>query len=314
LRTYFLDREEVFAYAKDLAERLIKLEENIPCIWCTLGHSGEEIALLLGEALPHEIHSRLQIIPISYDRDKRVISFQNPLDERVFTKNTPVLVIDSSVHSGTTMLAAVNRLRDLSVKHICSYSLVLKRGSCFIPNMFGLLIHEHDRAYFLLDKIPNHRIMPFGALRKLAQADITRRQKRVKTGLGSIDKMTWSDLWYEVETSGKSVFVYEESGRILGFISFLIKNGRLFIDAIAVDKSQERKGIGGNLMRWAETFARLSCCSTIELWAIENRVKFYQEKAAFTLKSERLDLGSEKYALMERALLYNMDPNNGDYL
>ena len=69
---------------------------------------------------------------------------------------------------------------------------MLKRGSCFIPNIFGLLIHEHDRAYFLLDKIPNHRIMPFGAFRKLAQEDVKRPEGEVKTGLSSIDKMTWS--------------------------------------------------------------------------------------------------------------------------
>lgn len=206
------------------------------------------------------------------------------------------------------MLAAFNKLRDLSVRDICSYSLVLKRGSCFIPNMFGLLIHEFDRAYFLLDKIPNHRIMPFGAVRKLAQTDINRRHKGVKTGVRSIDKMTWADLWYEVTTSGKNVFVYEKHGKILGFISFLIKNRRLFIDAIAVDKNQQGTGIGGYLMRWAETSARLSCCTAIELWAIEDRIRFYEKKAGFILTPEKLDLGSEKYARMERILLYHIDP------
>ncbi len=314
MHTYFLGREEVAAYAKDLAERLLQLEGKFPGVWCTIGNSGEEIALVVGESLPKEIRSKIQIIGINYDRDKKAISFQNRRDKNALPKNAPVMVIDSSVHSGTTMLAAHKTLRDLSVKDIFSYSLVLKHGSCFIPNLFGLVIHEYDRAYFLLEKIPNHRIMPFGALRKLAQTDTRRRQQRIKTGLPSIDKMTWCDLWYEVKTGGKNVFVYEESGKILGFISFQNRNGHLFIDALAVDKSQERKGIGGNLMRWAETSARLSCCRAIELWAIKNRIKFYEEKARFELKPEEMELGSEKYCRMERALLYSIDPNNGDHL
>jgi ribosomal protein S18 acetylase RimI-like enzyme len=314
LHTYFLGREEVAAYAKDLAERLVKFEEKFPYIWCTMGHSGEEIALVVGESLPDAIKSKLQIIPMSYERDKKMISFQKPRDKKALAKNAPVMVIDSSVHSGETMLAAHKTLGGLSVKNVCSYSLVLKRGASFVPNMFGLIIQEHDRAYFLLDKIPNHRIMAFGALRQLSQMDANRRQQQIKAGLKSLSKVTWCDLLYEMKTTGKSVFVYEESGKILGFISFQIKNGHLFIDAIAVDKTQERRGIGGNLMRWAETSARLSCCKAIELWAIEDRMLFYQEKAGFKLTTERLEFGSEKYSRMERTLLYNIDPHAGDHL
>ena len=283
----------------------------MPLIWCAIGHSGQEIAILLGDELPNQIKSELKIIPISYDRDKHLIRFENPRDKKALTKNSTVLLIDSSVHSGASMSAAHKALRQLSVKNICSYSLVLKHGSCFIPNIFGLFIHEFDRAYFLLDKIANHRIMAVGALRLLAQTDVTRRQKSVKTDVPSINKMTWPDLWYEVERTGKSVFVYEDGGKIVGFISFQIKNGHLLIDAIAVDKSQQRRGIGGNLMRWAETNARLSGCRAMELWAIENQIPFYQDSAGFTLKPEKLDLGSEKYRRMERTLLYNIDPNLG---
>ncbi|HZM06147.1 MAG TPA: GNAT family N-acetyltransferase [Candidatus Saccharimonadales bacterium] len=309
LYTYFLGREEIKAYATDFAQRLLAFGEQFPYIWCTLGYSGEELAIVVAESLPHEIRMKIQIIPINYDRDRRKILFQNPHDKKAFRSEEAVLVMDSSVHSGSTMLAAFNKLLGLSVKNICSYSLVLKRGSCFIPNLFGLLIQEYDRAYFLLDRIPNHRIIPFGALRTLVQSDTKRRQKRIRSGLSSIDKMTWADLWYETKTAGKTVFVYEESGKILAFISFLIKKGHLFIDAIAVDKNQQGRGLGGHLMRWAETSARIACCSKIKLWAIDNRVKFYQEKAGFTLRSEQLDLGTEKYRQMERTLLYNMDRN-----
>ena len=94
---------------KTLAERLINLGEKIPYIWCTLGHSGEEIAVLAG-ALPDKIKSKIQIVPINYDRDNKAISFQDRLDDGVFKNDAPVLIIDSSVHSGNTMLAAFKKI------------------------------------------------------------------------------------------------------------------------------------------------------------------------------------------------------------
>ena len=161
---------------------------------------------------------------------------------------------------------------------------------------------------FLLDKIPNHRVMPFGALRKLDQADVNRSQQGVHSGLPSIDKVTWSDLWYETTTRKNNVFVYEGGGEILGYVSFLIKNSNLFLDAIAIDKKVQGKGLGGCLMRWAESCARTANCTTIQLWAKNDRIEFYVKKADFKETSEKLDLGSEKYTLMERKLLYNLAP------
>jgi GNAT superfamily N-acetyltransferase len=306
LHTYFLGREEVAAYANDLCWRLAALRGSFPCTWCTLGHSGEELALVISEALPKKLRSSIRIIRMHYDRDKRTVSFEDPRDERALAKNAAALILDSSVHSRITMLASFQKLRSLEVRNICTYSLVLKRGSCFIPNFFGVVIEEPDRAYFLLDKIPNLRVMPFGAFRKLIHDDIKRRRQGINSGLKSLDKVTWSDLLYESKTNGNNVFVYEEDDELLGFISFRINNSHLFIDAIAIDKSAQRRGLGGHMMRWAETSARVANCNSIGLWAKNDRVDFYKTKAGFNLTSEELDLGSEKYTRMERPLLYNL--------
>ena len=301
-----MGREEVAAYANDLAQRLTRLDERFPYVWCALGHSGEEMAIVISEALPERLQSRIQIILMHYDRDKEAVFFEIPRDKRILVNCPSALVMDSSVHSGATMFASFEKLKSLSVKNICTYSLVLKRGASFIPNFFSVMIEQHDRAYFLLDKIPNLRVMPLGAFRKLRQEDVMRRQKNIKSGLRSLDKTTWSDLLYESKTNGNNVFIYEEGGNILGFISFRIKDSHLFIDAIAVDKRTQGKGLGGYLMRWAETSARAANCNRIELWAKNDRIGFYRDKARFVKTTEELDLGDEKYTRMERSLLYNL--------
>lgn len=308
MHTYFLGQEEVNAYAKDLVDRLEALGDSFPYTWCTLGHSGEEVAVVISEALSAGFKSKVRIVPLNYDRDKKVVSFQDDLDKQVIADGGSVLVMDSSVHTGTTLLAVFQTLKSLGAKNICSYSLVVKRNSSCIPNFFGVVIQPHDRAYFLLNKIPNNRVMTFGVFRKLCQDDVDRKPESINSDLPSLNKVTWGDLWYDHKTNGNSVFVYEGGDGILGFVSFNIKNGKLFIDGIAVDKNCQRTGLGGCLMRWAETAARSSNCNSIELWAINNRIEFYKDKAGFELRTEQLNLGSEKYTRMERRLLYNLDP------
>jgi len=307
LHTYFLGREEVDAYVKDLVDRLKAQGELFPYMWCTLGYSGEELAVVISNALPKDCESKIRIIPMNYDRARKAVIFQDEQDKAVFANGKPVLILDSSVHSGNTMLAVFQTLKSLGAKNICSYSIVVKRNSAYIPNFFGVVIQPHDRAYFLLDKIPNNRLMPFGALRKLCQEDVDRKPESINSDLKSLNKVTWGDLWYDYKAKGSQIFVYENSGDILGFVSFIIKDWKLFIDGIAVDKKCERQGVGGCLMRWAETSARSSNCNSIELWAINNRIDFYKNKGGFESKPEELNLGSEKYTRMERKLLYNLD-------
>ena len=158
MHTYFLGREEVDAYVRDLVDRLQALGELFPYTWCTLGHSGEELAVVISKALPKDGESKIRIIPMNYDRASKAVVFQDEQDKAVFADGKPVLILDSSVHTGNTMLAVFQTLKSLGAKNICSYSLVVKRNSAYIPNFFGVVIQPHDRAYFLLDKIPNNRL------------------------------------------------------------------------------------------------------------------------------------------------------------
>lgn len=264
------------------------------------------------DALSNEISTErragVQVVPLSFDRATHTVALHDPSDSAVFA-DARILLIDSSVYSGASMLAGIKTVRGLGGKRITSYSLVIKHSSTFVPNFFGLMIADHDRAFFQLEDIPNNRLVPYGVVRTLTSEDVRLAKDHIETDVPSITATTWSDLWYEVSAKGNHVYVYEVDGCIGGFVSFVPKDRHsILIDGIAVDNSLRGLKVGGALFRWAETWARSRCFGGVELWAYEARIEFY-EHMGYTRTSTSLDLGKERYLLMRRKLLYNLHPS-----
>ena len=277
-----------------------------------MGPSGKEMALFISNNFPQERQRQIQTIPLAYDRDSRIVSFQDPQDEALFTKDKSVLVIDGSVHSGHSLLTVVKKIKSFNVKSVISYSLIIKRGSTFVPNFFGIIIPDHDRVLFLLDSFPNNRIMAHGLVRKLSEEDVNNPIQSLNTGVPSIDNTTWINLWYETVAKGNHVYVNEGDHGIDAFISFLIKeNGWMFIDAVARDISVKGKKIGSHLLRWAENWARSKACKGVELWALNEKINYYRGFDFVISSNETLNLGKEKYTRMYRSLLYHLEDCSG---
>lgn len=310
MKTYLIGDEHVGRYAEDIAQRLTALDIEFPVVWCVLGMSGEKIAKEIGDRLPAALSEKLAIIRLNYIKGDNEVQFQDSGDQVFLAEARSVLLIDSSVHSGRSMLEAVRAIESCGPSRILSYTLVLKRGSSFVPSYFGLVIDDTDRALFQLDRYPTNRLFkrePFGVLRKLSEDDAKRDCASLATGVESIDKMTWGDLLYDKIAKGSNVYVYEQSGIICAFLSFkIVSDGVMFIDGVALNKDLHGRGIGGMLLRWCETWARSADCHLVQLWAIENRVGVY-EKAGFAATNRKLDLGGgERYIFMQRELLYNI--------
>jgi len=278
LRTFFLGKKEVEGYAKDLATRLEEeLNGNYPLYWCSIGPSGKSVALSILESIPKEKTNEIRLVPWIANKEGKSFILENARDKK-FLVNNSVLVIDGSVHSGKTMLEIVRKLREIKVKSITSYSLVIKQSSKFIPNFFGVIVPDHDRPYFLLDEFPNNRIMPTGVMRTLEQEDVKKRPQALKTKNKDFNKMTWGDLWYGKVAHGHHVYVYENENKIEGFISFVLKkNNWVFVDGVARNNNATGHYIGKNLVRWAETWARSHKCEGVDMWAIENKIEWYKE-------------------------------------
>lgn len=326
--THFLSEEQVEAYCKDFAHRIIDLGTSTPKVWCPIGLSGIELFKKIAKFLPKEIDRKTIYQPITYTKPSAgrngaisVALNENSLDteeivisqlKEMLKNESTVIVIDSSVHSGSSMLGALKFLESLGANEVLAYSLVIKQNTCFVPHYFGLIVGDHDRALFLLDSIPNNRLSKpkttfKGVLRKLAEQDALGLDK-LDTGVDSISKVGWGDLWYEVRANDFQVYVVETAGKLAGYVKYKIApSGTLHLDTIAVDKARQGEGVGGALFRWTETTARSYSCHSMELWGIEAEVENYK-KAGYVSQGQWLNVGeSERYLRMSKPLLYHFD-------
>ena len=338
MQTLLLGKEQISAYLNDLRLRLLSLGEGAPAVWVPLGYSG---AALLAELFRTATELNTQntvVVAANCRRDPPSRNMEILWDEdessappagKFVGKN--VLVIDSAVHSGTTMATVVETIWQAGAAGVCSYTLVLKESSRFVPNYWAVSIGDEDRAFFLLDAIPNNRFVrpgecaegdetvdPFGnalvdakpkrfpyfTVRRLSREDINK--DKFKVSVESLNRSTWADLYYMMQNSDASwTYVLETQGKIVAYLSLEFPDEReLSIEQVAVDPSFENKGYAAGLLRWAETLARLKDCDHIRLWAIAEEQSWYQRMGFRHVPSQALDLGSgEKYVRMRKCLL-----------
>lgn len=231
-----------------------------------------------------------------------------------------MFLFDGAVHSGTKIQRCTRKLLSLGATDICTYSLVVKHSSKFIPTLWGVSIADTDRAYFLLDSIPNNRLdagphhaaPPCVHIRTLSDGDLD--MAPVVSGVPSLDRVTWSDRNFDMQLdSDRCTYLLESAATTVGYLTVNRSTPEVLqVDEIVVDQSARGAGHGGILLRFAETLARQSDAHSVRLHAIEERIPFYAKHGYHPVagvKSLRLD--AEIYHLMERPVLYHLRPRNG---
>ncbi len=310
--TYFLSSEQVKGYMLDLSMRLLETKKHDrPTVLVSIGASGNELAyhlININETSLKWAHECDQV-RCDYDRNTKQFSFAPDDNAEAVIEGATVLIIDSAVHSGNTMRKAVEHVEALKPKCVTTYSLVVKQSSVLIPNLFGLLIDRHDRAYFLLQRIPNLRIMRSGCLRPMEEKDIGAAP--IDCGVASINKFGWPELWYDLQADNRrKTYVYERDSKPLGYITYrLLDDGHILIDVVAVDKSAKGGKIGANLIRWAETCARSANCTHVVLWGLveENVLRIYVGAGYDFVKDKEMKFPDETYALMKKAIVHDSE-------
>jgi GNAT superfamily N-acetyltransferase len=307
LITHYLGKEEVAAYSRDLANRLANLGDNFPTKWFAVGLSGEKIAEVLYDSLiSNDLKNKVELTTVYRDRKSEQIKFLDSVDDVTFDAQ-PVLLIDSAVHSGETMLKISKHLWTLGAQNIISYTLMLKRTSIFVPTYFGVLVADKDRVYFQLDEMPNNRLCespPFGVLRELTENDIALTLPSIGP---PFDHLNVGDLLYDKATKKYHPYVFELPEGIAGLVTFFKDKHALFIDAWATAERHRRKGIGPVLLRWSETWARSNKCNVIQLWAFEPAISVYKKYGYSEIPGRQMMLSpTQKYTLMGKTLLYNI--------
>lgn len=267
------------------------------------------------------LNGNVRVLPIEVDDGKEKIQFLDG-DPAETLNGQSVLLLDGAIHSGGMMSLCAKEVLKYDPAELGSYALVIKRGSAFIPTLWGVMMEETDRAFFLLDAIPNNRLDAAGHnpqnTKKQPLVHIERLNERmldmppVKSGVGSMDRMKWSDRHFQMVASDHlaCTYVLAHGKTITSYISMhRLENGGLMIDEIAVDLSQQKKGYGGVLMRFADTLARQGNCPVVRLLAIKKNVEFYK---AFEFRpvegKESIRLDDEEYWPMEKAVLYHHSP------
>ncbi|MGC9984939.1 MAG: GNAT family N-acetyltransferase [Polyangia bacterium] len=307
MHTHFIGAEEVDAYLREFVGRILKLGEKMPTLWCPIGRSGSVLLERLLRVGGQPLADRVHVLSVSFERDENKVVFSDG-DPKADIKGRRVLVLDSSIHSGATMYRVVQEIDACSAEGVCSYSLVVKNGSNFVPSFWAVLIEDHDRAYFLLDELPTQRLNrhdPYLHLRRLAHKDLN--SPPVKSGLRSLDRITWSDRYYDmVNSAGQMTYLLEVGSRIVGYLTCQSKDERtLCIQEVAVDSALAGHHLGGALMRWGETVARCTQCEDIELWAIATQVDFYKRQGFEHMPKPPMELAEgESYLLMRKRIVY----------
>lgn len=303
------------AYLRDFLERLTFFNP-FPNVWCPITPSGDVLLnrlLDLVEAQQPDWIESLSVLPIQIQKENpkiRLVTDSAAAD----VNGKRVLLLDTAIHSGATMSRCAAEMVKLGAVDVCSYSLMLKCDSSFIPSMWGFMIGKTDRAFFLLDKIPNHRLvaqmdgpLPCVHLERLSEEYIGKPP--VVSGLASLDRITWDDRWFDMATTHqqRSSYALLRKQEILGYRTVHHPElGCLMIDEVAVDKKYQRQKLSGILIRFGETLARQSDCRMVRLYAISTKVELYKKFGYHVLSAKSILLGDEEYILMERALLHRL--------
>jgi len=327
--TYFLSNDEVRAYLCDFLVRLERVDP-IPTVWCPLTLSGTN---LLKQMIPlmKEDHPELakKVSTIGVGIKNKTVKFETKFPERDIA-NKCVLLFDSSTHTGGTMRRCVAEALKLGASNVATYSLVIKRGSCFIPTFWGVMINDTERIYFLLDKIPNNRLDSgpekdkAGKDRKISCVHIAHlsedhlKKPKVKCGVISLDRVTWGDRHFDMQAgeNKECTYVLQTGSKIVGYMSVHFSDSTcLFVTEVAVGKKYQSKrkgknqrkgkGYGAILMRFADTLARQSNCRCVRLNAIEGKIPFYKGFGYRRIPGRKpIVLDNEKYFPMEHKVVY----------
>ena len=336
MKTYLITKEKVCAYLLDywtrITEHAAQYSGSLEDLrWVLLGQSGYELFKILHGVLKDNNEPTL-CAPIiaSYNRDDQTIGFKIRKNENEWFELTEektgrmlrdkrIVVFDSSVHSGTSMLALIENIQQYSPADISSYSLVLKRGSDFIPNHFGILIHDWDRALFLLDRLPNNR-MRFGeTFRKITFNDQKDKKIAFPGWLGNPENFGWGNY---LNTNSQAFVCINKANVVQALIVFQVdKKGICHVEKLRADPQYKHDDVECDrlvvapLLRWAMTYARHCCCSKFRINCKSNAVDSYK-KLGFE-EAEDSKKQPSGFAVMEKRILYNVpfreDPIHDKY-
>lgn len=332
MRKIFIEDARVDSFLNDLSSRLLESllnNENITELHIIgLGESGTQVVQRFWQNSEFESKAaRIKIKIASAQKDAAKIAFvteKGQISSEEYTRaiqgGVAFLVMDGICRTGRTLTEIYEQLRKLS-KSVWTYSVAVCADSRIIPTWYGCLYPGNEFVVLSREgKTPNtslyiskggSAVSPALTLRPPLDSD-----PDFDAGENpSINRYKSDDKYFDSTTHSKKIQVLEWNSEPVGFIAYHISGNTLWIDYIvACQRHKDKQGIGTALYYHVENYAKLNGCSTISLWAIENMVKWYENRG-FSVEHNKksISIGSGKSTEVYYPMSHHLISEMGQY-
>ena len=193
-------------------------------------------------------------------------------------ENKNILICEDIVNTGETVKKVIAELKRLGANDIKIFSLIMKRNSLIVPNIFVFEVEENTRVYFPWNNYPI-RVYSKGIVRKIFDTD---REKTFECGELRINT-NLTEFFLNQKHSGDKVYLVEDKDEICSILHFVErknvnKYAGLFLKTIATATDKKREGYADSLLKLIELYMLYHEFDFIYAHALDGVIKMYKTK------------------------------------
>ncbi len=237
MREIFFDENSIDNGLRQAYKKIVK-EGFDSYIVLAIGNGGEHIA----KRLEKHWNYKDKVSCVLKNGDVQILD-----DSKI--KGNKIFLCDDTTITGKTFLNIFKKLSELGADDIKLLSLLMRRNSFIVPNIFIFEIEADTKVYFPWSDYPI-RTYSKGIVRKISCEDC---KKDFKCGDSNIDKNSLSDFFKNQEHSLAKVYLVEDKGEICSIVQFYEKplDGYkgLFLDIIATAEGKNGNNYASTLLK-----------------------------------------------------------------
>lgn len=195
-------------------------------------------------------------------------------------KNKNILICEDTLNTGRTVKKVITELKRLGAGDIKIFSLLMRKNSAIVPNIFVFEVAEDTKVYFPWTNYPI-RDYPKGIVRKIFPDDCNRTFECVEP---RINKYTLSDYYKNQQEYKAKVYVVEDKEEICAIIQFVEKEVNkykgLYLDVIATATGKEGQRYASTLLNLITRYMHYHEFDFINGYAFDNAklIKMYKTR------------------------------------
>lgn len=195
-------------------------------------------------------------------------------------KNKNILICEDIVNTGKTVKKIIAELKRFRAKDIKIFSLLMKRNSSIVPNIFIFEIEKDTRVYFPWNAYPI-RDYQKGIVRKIFNEDCNKGFECVDPRINENPLVSY---YKNQQHIGAKFYLVEDNDEICAIIQFyerdVNKYSGLFLDVIATAKGKEGQKYASTLLKLVTLYMIYHEFDFIYCYAFDKKelIKMYKEK------------------------------------